>query len=286
MSNSAGNSSEANRLVLTFFGLTFLFSWILWLPGVLKTYGLIDPGPLSNTVIEIASWVAGIGPSLIAIMIVQKQKGGAGVKALLSRVLQFKLGWWFLPCLFLIPVTLVLAHLTVKAFFGSSFPHTGLMSEPGWIPVVFVMFLIMQAGEEFGWRGFALDNLQRNWGALTSSLIIGVIWALWHLPMFFSEGFGHHDKPLPFDQFFITLVLLSIIITWIQNNTGGSLVPAFVLHAMINLSGEVLPLVSVDEGKVNSRVWVVTNLLLFVFVIIVAIRWGPKKLQKDDKVPR
>jgi len=142
----------------------------------------------------------------------------------------------------------------------------------------------MQAGEEFCWRGFALDKLQRNWGALTSSLIIGVIWALWHVPMFFSEGFGHHDKPLPFDQFFITLVLLSIIITWIQNNTGGSLVPAFVLHAMINLSGEILPLVSVNEGKVNSRVWVVTNLLLFVIVIIVAIRWGPKRLQKDDKV--
>jgi hypothetical protein len=285
MSEIARNSSDAHRSLMAFFGLTFLFSWILWLPGVLKTYGLIDPGSSASTVIGIAKWVGGMGPSLAAIAIVLKQNGGTGVKVLLSRMFQFKLGWWFWPCLLLLPITLVIAQLINSTVFGVSFPHTGLLSEPWWIPVLFAIFFVMQAGEEYGWRGFALDKLQINSGALTSSLIVGVVWSVWHLPMFFSEGFGHHDKPLPFEQLFVTLVLLSVIMTWIQNNTGGSLVPAFILHAMINLSGEVLPLVSVSQGDVDSRAWMVTNVLLLLIVIVVVAVWGPGRLKKENKVP-
>ena len=284
--NTVQPSSNFDHPLLAFFVLAFLFSWTLWLPGVLKTHGLVDVNSFWTVWIDISKWIAGIGPSLAAILIVHNQDGRGGVKDLLSRVFRLKIGWWALPTLLLIPVTLILAHLINSVIFGVSFPQTGLLSEPWWIPVLLAMFFVMQAGEEYGWRGFALDRLQEKWGALTSSLIIGCLWALWHVPMFLSEGFGHHDKPLSFDQFFITLIAVSVLITWVQNNTGGSLFPAFLLHAMINLSGEILPLVDTSQGEADYSAWLITNVLLIASVIIVIAIWGPRRLMTKPVGPR
>ena len=93
--------------------------------------------------------------------------------------------------------------------------------------------------------------------------------------MFLTEGFGQHDNHLPFSQFFITLVLLSIIITWFQNNTKGSLVPAFTIHAFINLSGEVLPLIEKNENaQGNYNAWIILNIILLFIIIPLVIKKG------------
>jgi len=197
--------------------------------------------------------------------------------------LRFRLGYWYIPLFLIIPLTLLVAHGLNALLFGASFPKTGLLSEPWWIPVVFLIFLIMQISEEFGWRGYALERLQIRWNATFSSVILGSIWAIWHLPMFISQGFGHHDKQLPFVQFFVTLVLVSLFITWLQNNANGSLLPAFALHAMVNLSGEVLPLIEKSEevqGDYTS--WIIANVLFLVLAIIVVTVWGPKTLTRNE----
>ncbi|MHC4728908.1 MAG: CPBP family intramembrane glutamic endopeptidase [Planctomycetota bacterium] len=113
----------------------------------------------------------------------------------------------------IIPITLVVSHWLNAVLFGAPFPKTGLLDEPWWIPVVFLIFCILQCSEEFGWRGYALERLQLRWNATVSSVILGVIWTIWHIPVFFSLGYGHHDKQLPFGQFLATLVLVSLFIT-------------------------------------------------------------------------
>ena len=164
-------------------------------------------------------------------------------------------------------------------FFDASFPQSSLLLEYWWIPFVFLIFVVMQFSEELGWRGYALDRLQKRWNAVFSSLLLGVIWAFWHLPMFFIIGFGQYDNQIPYGHFFITIVLVSVLITWLQNNTKGSLVPAFILHAMINLTGEVLPLAKKNElGQIDATPWIICNLLLFLIVIVVIRFWGYKKL--------
>ena len=223
-----------------FFLLTFAFSWLMWLPGILITYNVILEHPALRVTNNILSWMAGTGPSLAAIILVLRYNGKSGLKPLLKRVFMAKLGRWYFPVLLLLPVTVLAAHQINSFWFNASFPQTGLLREPWWIPVVFIVFLVLQFGEELGWRGYALDRLQTKWTALSSSLIIGSFWAIWHIPMFISAGFGQHDNQLPFHQFFITLVLLSVFITWFQNNTDGSLLPAFITHAFMNLSGELL----------------------------------------------
>lgn len=203
------------------------------------------------------------------------------MKALLKRVVDLRLGWWYVPALLLLPLLLLAAHLLNMALFDAPFPKTGLLAEPWWIPVVFGIFVLMQFAEELGWRGYALDHLQQRWSSLFSSILLGSIWAVWHIPMFLTHGFGQHDNHLPFGQFFLTLVLMSIFMTWLQNNTRNSLAPAFIIHSLINLSGEVLPLIETSkEVQGNYTAWILANALLFFAAILVIMFWGYKSFTR------
>lgn len=279
-------TDPSSRQLWHFFILTFLFSWLLWLPGVLITYKLIDPGKTFIAITHVLQWVAGMGPSLAALVLIIRHDGKTGLKTLWQRIADIRLGYWYVPALLLLPVTLVAAHLLNMLLNNASFPKTGLLSEPWWIPVLFVMFFVMQFAEELGWRGYALDRLQKRWSALFSSVLLGGIWAVWHVPMFFTSGFGHHDNHLPFGQFFLTLVFISILITWLQNNTNNSLIPALIIHTCINLSGEVLPLIEINKDiQGNYTAWILANILLFFVVIIVILFWGYKEFTGLQKVP-
>ncbi len=220
-----------------------------------------------------------MGPSLVAIYLVIKFDGKVGAKKLFKRLLQVRLGFWYFPVILLIPLVLVIAHILNIVLFHVSFPQAGLLTAPWWIPLVFAIFILMQFSEELGWRGFALDRLQNKFNALSSGILLGIFWAAWHIPMFLINGFGQHDNHLPFEQFFLTIILVSVLITWLQNNTRGSLIPAFIVHALINLSGEVLPLIEKNNGtQGNYTVWIITNILLFLSVISIVSFWGYKTL--------
>jgi membrane protease YdiL (CAAX protease family) len=268
--------------IYKFFSLTFLFSWLLWLPGVLITHNLLPASKSLLTISNNLNWIAGIGPTFAAVLLVLIYQGKSGLKVLLKRILQFKIGIWYFPAVLLLPLVIIAAHLINTLFFNASLPETGLIREPLWIPVVFIVFFILQFGEEFGWRGYALDNLQSRMNALNSSIILGSIWAIWHIPMFLSSGFGHYDYHLPFAQFFITFVLISILMTWIQNNTRNSLLPAFIIHTQINLSGEVLPLIEKNtEVQGDYTPWIIVNFILFIIVLFVCAFWGYKRLIRE-----
>ena len=263
--------------------LTFLLSWLAWLPGVLLTYHYIEPNEFVVKLDSILKWIGGVVPSLIAFFLIYREQGYGGIKVLVSRVFKLRLRFWYFPIFLIIPIGLVMAH-SINTLLSHPFPSTSILSEPWMILPLFILFLFMVAGEEFGWRGFALDRLQTKWSALFSSVILGGVWAIWHIPMFLSNGFGQHDLQLPFGQFFLTLILVSILITWLQNNTG-SLAPAFILHAFINLSGEVLPLIDKNtKYQGNYSQWIIINIILAVVVILVLKRWGIRTLARNQMI--
>jgi len=276
---------RVNRPVITFFALTYLFSWLMWLPAVLMTYGMVAEASFLGRISGPAGYLAGIGPTLVAFILVARDRGKNGVKGLLARGVQFKLGRWYWITILTMPVVLISAHV-LNTLLGSSFPNAGGLARPYLIPPLFLILFIMQLGEEFGWRGFALDELQQRWGAVHASVVLGVLWSLWHIPMFLANGFGQHDYRLPFGQFLITLVLVSILITWVQNNTAGSLIPAFVFHTYINLSGEVLPLIERNrEIQGDYTAWILANVLFTIVVGSVVYRWGARTLTGRDRIP-
>ena len=226
-----------NKLWL-FFIATFVFSWMFWLGDVIFQ-GI--PGFEAITQSMSGMLVLGgvMGPTLVALFLTYHNEGPTGTKQLLKRGIKvFKPAWW-LAVLFLYPL-LVVGALVITAFVADA-PEiianmqrgvSGLMS----FPIVLVVGGPLL--EEYGWRGFALDRLQSRWNGLVSSLILGVIWSIWHLPLFLITGTTQNlllnRLPVASMLFFVTVIFLSITFTWFYNNTERSVLGAILLHTMWN----------------------------------------------------
>lgn len=221
-----------------FFLLAYTLSWLLWLPGLLQIAALPDVAPL-----------AVFGPSVAAFWLTFRQAGRAGLGRLLRRAFQgFSLRW--LLVILLLPAVIVSLAGWLSAFWGGQ-PAAGLWQLPDFLPhplllaPYFLFTLLFQGpfGEEFGWRGFALDRLRRRWSPLAASLILGLFWGFWHLPLFLLPT-GPHAEHIPFWPFTLSTVPLSILFTWLSQRTGGSLLAAILFHQLINFSLELNPAVS------------------------------------------
>jgi uncharacterized protein len=109
------------------------------------------------------------------------------------------------------------------------------------LPVFLTYFLTGGANEEWGWRGFALEPMQRRWNPLIASLILGVIWGCWHIPLFFIENTGQYHMSLL--VFMLAAPGSSILHTWFFNRTGKKLLAAWLFHAILGTAWEVFPIV-------------------------------------------
>ena len=137
------------------------------------------------------------------------------------------------------------------------------------IPVFFVVFFIPAACEEVGWMGYAVDPMQDRWSALTTGLILGSVWALWHVIPWLEAN----NLVWVAGQCFSTIGL-RVLIVWLYNNTGKSVFAAIVFHDMINVSEFLFP----NYGSYYNPV--ISGAITAVIVVIVAFLWGPKTLAR------
>jgi len=162
----------------------------------------------------------------------------------------------------------------------------------GMLPTVLVSFVYMLIqvgiGEEVGWRGYALPRLQAGYSAFISSVILGVIWTLWHLPLFFNPATGYSITP--FWVFLVFLLPVSILITWVFNSTGGSVLLVMILHAVLNASTSpmwrAIPDYSTREATttaVTTHLYLVQAAVLWVAVIAVVLVYGPRDLARHPR---
>lgn len=181
-----------NRHLVRFFGITFAFSWFLWTPSVLKSNGFPDLPDIA----KLPGTFATFGPAIAAFWLTWRQSGKEGAKKLWLR------GWrlnfqkkWLIPALLFGPIVALLTAALVLLL-GGEIPWGTILPSPFIAPIFLLIFITQGLPEEYGWRGYALDPLQSRFSALTASLILGAIWALWHLPLFFIEGTTQEVIPL------------------------------------------------------------------------------------------
>lgn len=117
---------------------------------------------------------------------------------------------------------------------------------------VFLVILVLGGplNEELGWRGFALPALQRQLSPRAASLVVGLFWAVWHLPLFWIPGASQEGLPLV--PILAQIVALSVLFTWLYNRTRGSLLLALLFHAALNATGAVLPLLPAATGSTQA----------------------------------
>ena len=232
-----------------------------------------------------ASQLGALSSSLAAIVLVVVEGRKGGLRELLSRFLIWRVGfqWWAIALFFAVIPSV--AGLYLFDLLGG--PPVDWSELPPLYTIVpmFILFTIAAGiGEEFGWRGFLLPRLQTRYNALVSSLIIGGMWAIWHIPLFFLDGTFQHELGsqaglLPAILAYSVFVIVSSIwFTWIFNNTGGSVLLAAVMHGASNAWGGYIDVYRGYFGGILT--FGVVSVLVSIIIVLIA---GARDLSRTNK---
>ena len=263
---------EHRRSLVGFVLLSFLISWIAW--GLLAILGT-EPGINLGGVLWL---LGGLGPPIAAVVLVQREEGQS-IRELVARLLQWRVGWRWYGVALLFPGAVVITTLILDSRVrGLPTP----IPDPEFV-LLFIGLLIASSIiggglEEIGWRGFMLPRIQASFDALTASIVVGVIWMVWHAPLFVVPGAVQTDFPvLPF---VVQGVALAVVFTWLYNSTHGSVLLAIILHGSFNAWLSTVWLLREDMDPIT--IWVMAVLVCVVALGVVVV-YGTAHLSQLDR---
>jgi membrane protease YdiL (CAAX protease family) len=231
-----------------FFLLCLIISWIVWIPQALaRLCGTQTPFTRDSPLNLLAVWA----PAVSAILLSRAMEGKTETQALFLSLRRWRTGiHWYLFIL-LYPAAIWFLARAIDYLFGRPFEFMPpILSyfplDQSYMVVAALVFAFPNTlGEEIGWRGFALPRLQAKYNALAASVLLGLFWAIWHIPMWIAN-----DK-LGLDLFrsIITIIAYTIIFTWVYNSTSGSVLLTWLFHASITITQYILqtPLTLTDD---------------------------------------
>jgi hypothetical protein len=268
--SKTGESDVGIVGIVAFLVLTFAWSWGFWGPKALLAAGIAEGIPILPN-------LGAFGPTVAAFVLVAYADGLSGVRRLAGRVIQFDYPKRWVLVALLLPPAIVGVALVVAVATGTTptFPWT---DQPIVLLVAFGYIFVLGGPiqEEFGWRGYLLDPLQARLTALGGGFAVGLIWAVWHLPLFYipSETIYYRN---PFLGFAVSIILLSVLMTWVYNNTNGSLLPALLMHASWNWAQGMFPVLDSDPASLAMVG------LLVAATTVVVVYAGPKRLRQTRR---
>jgi membrane protease YdiL (CAAX protease family) len=260
--------------VLAFVGLTAILQGLII--GLIAATALRESPPPGLLILLL--WTPNIAALILSALI----GGGPAARVLLGGWGRWRVSVWCYAVA-LSPLAIGFVAAAVYLLTGGEPSEPLVTLSPG----MFIVFLIFEAlygpmGEELGWRGFMLPHLQRRFNALTSGVIVGLVWACWHLPFNLlpeSTGLG---IAIPFWQFAAITLGYSIIMTWLYNNTGGSVLLATLFHLSGNLAASFV--VAMLGWAPLDRYLAIYAVPVLLFAIIVILAAGPEHLSR--RAPR
>ena len=297
--NASIQSASSQRSVLTryplvfYFLIAFSFSWLMFLPGVLTYYGVLN---ISDSLVGVLGITGLLGPILSGFVMTAVTEGRAGIRRWLRRIVLWRVGLrWYLFALIGLPLAMVLATIIVRPGALESFQTLAPLSVLPYLGAF--VFMVLIGGplfEEPGWSGFALPRLQRVHSPLVGGLILGSLWALWHLPGFLIPSQDLTDIPprgtvLDFFVFALALIGLRLVMQWVFNNTKGSVLMAILIHASWNTFYsaaliQLFPAPSVLGSYLNLTI--AAGALALVVVVLTGGRLGYRQGEEEEEVGR
>ncbi len=248
---------------MKFFLLVFALSIPLWLIGAVTPLQLLPGLPVSS--------LMAFCPLVAASILVYRADKTAGMTELLKRSFDYRrirAKVWYVPTVLLMPGIAVLAYGLMRLVrLPLPTPHF-----PGAAALVmFLAFFIAALGEEVGWSGYAIDPLQDRWNALQASILLGLVWATWHIVPFVQAD----RSPTWIAWQCLTLLASRVLLVWLYNNTRKSVFAAALCHAMVNVSWQLFP----NHGShYDPRI---TGLITALAAVIVIVVWGPRTLTRN-----
>jgi hypothetical protein len=218
------------KQIIIFISLVLGLSYfVFWGPIAilkLRTANLVE-GRIYNIPAFILFLIGGFIPSILGIILTSVYEGKEGLKKLFRSAINIRIG---------VPVYLIIiAYVSVLGclqlilynFLGGKFDYSQFVKQ---LPTLFPLIVLGPLSEEFGWRGFLQKRLNNIFSPVSASIIIGIVWSLWHLPLFYMIGTSQHDFNMPFIPFMISVTSSSFIYTYIYIKSRGNLFAAILLH--------------------------------------------------------
>ena len=255
-----------------YFGLTFAMTWTFFIAAAALSSGLppgANPTPGILTLVLIGTFA----PGLVAVGLTARAGGADGVRALLAPMFQWRVParWYVFAISFMVAIKLAFA--LVHRVVNGEWPRFGSM------PLYLLIGATLlstgvggQSGEEVGWRGYALPRLAERLGLGGASVLLGVIWAVWHLPLFYLHGVDTYGQS--FAAYLLQVIAFSVTIAWLYWRTEGSLLLTMLMHAAINNTKDIVPAVprvptnpllpwaTPSSWITTALVWIVAGYLL------------------------
>jgi len=258
---------------VTYFALTLAVSWSFWVP----TLSVLPEGTLR----QLAVVPGAFGPAVAAATVTKLC--GESVRSWLREAFAWRRPLrWYVAALGL-PVVLSTGVGVVLYLEAGSVDESALRTALLSYPVTLAFATLFGGGqEEFGWRGFALPHLQARFDALTASLVIGAVWALWHAPLFAFDVAGY--AVLPPVPYAFSVVGFSVVFTWYYNGSRGSLPGAILLHGSINAAANVPPAVVGEPTAITGTAIAAIGAVFWLVALGLLARYGRETLAADERV--
>lgn len=224
-----------NNSLLTYFLLSYTFSWIIWFPIV-----AVRQGWTQWNVPYALYYVGSFGPMIAALITIAFTQGRKGITNLFSRVVKWRVEFRYYGFAIFAPIGLFILALLLNRIVTGDWSNIKLLGQPDYLPALGpygtlgLWFATYGLGEEIGWRGYALPRLQRTHTAAASTLILSLLWAGWHLPTFLFRDTYIALGLLGFPMFAILMIFTSMVFTWLYNSTRGSILIVIIFHAVFN----------------------------------------------------
>jgi membrane protease YdiL (CAAX protease family) len=258
--------------LFSYFFMAYAFTWIIFTPYVLAEWGILPKASFYNLFYVLHTF----GPAVSAYIMFRIMEGKEGWLGVRSRIKQVRAGWvWYAFILLGIPALIMFGILVLPGALSSfqGLPPYFLVRYPFLFIAIF--FGGGPLGEEIGWRGFALPRMQSRYGALRATLLLGVLWTFWHLMDFFTAsqgggpGTGLSAFYLHLPIFFLMIMSLTIIMTWVFNHTQGSIFIVILLHASYDTFGStVQPLFSASIVSKTNLIFVLGFAVMAILVLV------------------
>lgn len=239
--------------------LAYAISWTIWI-SLARAGWIVQRGD------ALPSHVPGLmGPMIAAVLVTWAVHGHAGMHDLFMRMTRWHVArrWWLAA---FSPLAFFLVAIPIARMVDGQWPAWDAFDEMNGFPAagVLVTWLLVTLlngfGKETGWRGFATEHLQQVMPPLAATLIVAVFWAAWHAPVFFFvSGFKDYDGPM-LAGFFFGMACGAVVLTWLYNRSGGSILIVAVWHGTYNI-------VSGSAGAEGT-----VQIVVSAFVIALAIR--------------
>jgi uncharacterized protein len=241
--------SNTNRVnPMAFFLLTFALSWLIWIPLAFSHFG-IGPLHIPEAISSIVRLLGVLMPAMAALWLTAWSGGSEALHSLGRRLVLWRVGWrWWLAAVVGVPALLIASGLLYNGLWGNPRVTAEPLVEPVALVVNVIFLALATLGEEIGWRGVALPALQQRHSALKASAMLGLLWAVWHVPFWLLldtfDLFGVGYIALNF----LLVLPMTMYITWFFNHSRASLLLPVAFHLSFNLVNVIWLPVTVNVG--------------------------------------